>query len=64
MYKQILRTMQDAEVFPMLSLIIFTIIFVSVLVWVVTLDRKTVQHVERLPLESDLSNDLPSGGRN
>ncbi len=51
MYKQVLQSITGVEVFPMISLMIFTVFFAAVLIWVITLDRKTVKEIEKLPLE-------------
>jgi len=57
MYKQVLETINGVEVFPMLSLMIFTVVFAVVLIWVITLDKKIVHKMEMLPLEqADPSN--------
>ena len=51
MYKDVLRTISDIEVFPMISLMIFTVVFAAVLIWVFTMDRETATYAASLPLD-------------
>lgn len=53
MYKEVLRTIVGIEVFPVLSLLIFTTVFVVMLVWVLRLDRGRLAQYAQLPLDDD-----------
>jgi len=42
-----------AKFFPVLSMIIFIVLFISLMVWVFKKDKKYVQDMKNLPLEDD-----------
>ena len=43
-------------VYPIISLIVFSILFVATIVWVIRLDKKYLTRMENLPLDSDFDN--------
>ncbi|KAA3610299.1 MAG: CcoQ/FixQ family Cbb3-type cytochrome c oxidase assembly chaperone [Calditrichaeota bacterium] len=53
MIKNVLESISGVEIFPLISLLIFTTFFVVVLFWVVKLDKKTVKKLENMPLEDN-----------
>ena len=53
MYKDILRAIVGIEIFPILSLVIFLLVFLVMLAWVLGMDRRTLAHHARLPLDDD-----------
>ena len=55
MYKEILRTIAGIEVYPVISLLLFVVVFTGMLVWVTRLDRARLSAFASLPL------DEPSG---
>ena len=55
MYKEVLQSIANVEVFPVISLIIFMIGFASVTLGVINMKRKDVAHYSRLPLEDSAS---------
>jgi cytochrome c oxidase cbb3-type subunit 4 len=65
MYKDILRAIVGIEIFPVLSLLIFLLVFLVMLAWVMGMDRRTLADHARLPLHDDeqepLVNSSPAG---
>ncbi len=57
MFRNILETIQGIEVFPMISLMIFTVVFGSVLIWIFSMDKSRLQHMENMPLNDDISGE-------
>ena len=51
MYKEILRTIAGVEVYPVVSLVLFVVVFTIMLVWVARLDRKRLSGFAALPLD-------------
>lgn len=46
-------SIQDIEIFPIISLLIFFGFFTILFVWVVTAKKKYIEEVSNLPLEND-----------
>lgn len=53
MYKEVLRSIDGVEVFPVISLLLFFAFFVGVVVWSIKLDRQRVSELAHLPLDQD-----------
>jgi cytochrome c oxidase cbb3-type subunit 4 len=53
MYKEVLRSIEDIEIMPMISLMVFMLFFIGMFIWVVTVDRKYVEHMRSLPLNDN-----------
>lgn len=51
MYKNILQSIQDIEIWPAISLVIFFLFFTGILIWVMLMNKKHVREMENLPLE-------------
>ncbi|GAB3221723.1 cbb3-type cytochrome c oxidase subunit 3 [Algoriphagus aestuariicola] len=56
MYKEILRSIENIEIYPIISLIIFLLFFVGVFIWVVRTPHEHIKHMENLPLDDNDSN--------
>ena len=56
MYKQILQTIQNVEVWPLISLVIFFVFFVGILVKVILTDKTFINKMEELPLDDGTVN--------
>jgi hypothetical protein len=64
MYTDILRRIAGIEVFPVVSLLLFVVIFAVVLVWTARLDADRIGSLERLPLDPPpTGNDDPTRSR-
>ena len=53
MYKLILSNINGVEIWPLIAMLIFAAMFTGVLIWAVRMDKSTVAHMERLPLDAD-----------
>ncbi len=53
MYKEILRGIENVEIWPVISLIIFFSFFVGLLWWVFRTDRSYIGYMENIPLQAD-----------
>jgi hypothetical protein len=51
MYKQILESIQDVDIWPVISLVIFFIFFVGILIKVALIDKKFIKKMEEMPLD-------------
>jgi cbb3-type cytochrome oxidase subunit 3 len=49
--KKYTETMQNANVYPIFSLLVFVIFFIGVLWYVKVMDKKEVDTIKNLPLE-------------
>lgn len=48
-----LEKIHNVSIYPIISLALFVIFFVLVIIWTYRSDSKTIEHIERLPLEKD-----------
>ncbi len=53
MYKEILRSINDIDIFPIIAIMIFFLFFIGLLIWVFKMDKKHVRHMSNMPLEDD-----------
>jgi cbb3-type cytochrome oxidase subunit 3 len=51
--RNVLESISGVEIYPLISLTIFAVFFVSVIIWVVKLDKKTVARMKNLPLDDN-----------
>ena len=51
MYKEILETIAGIHVFPVISLVLFVLVFSLVLVWVARMDVQRANRLASLPLD-------------
>jgi len=49
--KKYTETMQNQNIYPLFSLLVFLVFFVAVLWYVKVLDKKEVEEIKNLPLE-------------
>lgn len=56
MYKEILRSIDNIEIYPIISLIIFLSFFVGMFIWVVMTPKDHIKHMESLPFDDQDSN--------
>lgn len=52
MYKNILQSIQGVEIYPLISMMIFFGLFVSVLVWFFRADKSHLKRMAEMPLET------------
>lgn len=53
MFKHYFEQIQDVEIWPIISLIIFFVFFTSTIFWVLFLDKKYIDKMKNLPLDDD-----------
>nr|WP_225586817.1 cbb3-type cytochrome c oxidase subunit 3 [Algoriphagus sp. Y33] len=53
MYKEVLRSMENVEIFPIISLIIFVLFFIGVAIWAMRVPKEYVDHMSSLPMDDD-----------
>lgn len=51
--KHYLETIIGIEIFPLISLVIFTVFFAAILVYVIKMDKERVKEVSNLPLDPE-----------
>ena len=64
MYNEILQATENISVYPLISLLIFVLFFVSLLVWVIKADKKYINKMSSLPLESGVTFNKLGGNVN
>jgi len=50
-YKEVLRSIDGVEIFPLISFAIFGVFFIGLLYWVFTADKNYINEMKKLPLE-------------
>ncbi len=58
MYKNILQNIENIQVWPIISFVIFFLFFIILLWWVLTVDKKYVDEMGQLPLGGAEENTL------
>lgn len=53
MYKDVLRSIENIDIYPVLSLLIFVLFFLGVAIWVIRMPKDLVDHMKSLPMEND-----------
>jgi hypothetical protein len=51
MYKEVLRSITGIEIYPVVSLVVFTVFFALVIAWTARLDRRHLERLAQLPLD-------------
>ena len=52
MYKDVLRSIENISMFPVFSFVLFFVVFLLIILWVLTYDKKTIAEIEQLPLNN------------
>ena len=53
MYKNVLQSIENIQVWPVISFIIFFIFFLCLLWWVFTADHNYIETMKSLPVDND-----------
>jgi hypothetical protein len=64
MFKHYFELIQDIEIWPIISLVIFFLFFVIIIVMVIRTDRTYVAYMESLPFEEDELNEAENRVKN
>jgi cytochrome c oxidase cbb3-type subunit IV len=51
MYKNILQSIENIEIWPVISFIIFFVFFMALLWWVITRDKEFIAKMKSMPIE-------------
>ena len=51
MYQEILRTIDNVAVWPVISFVIFFLFFICLLWWVMVVDKKFIEKMKNLPFD-------------
>jgi len=54
--KHHLDSISDVEIYPIISLLLFFIVFVTMLIYVYKIPKTSIEEVSNLPLDNDLNN--------
>jgi cytochrome c oxidase cbb3-type subunit 4 len=57
MYKNVLQSIDNIAIWPVISFVIFFLFFICLLWWVFTTDKKVIDKMKDLPLEKSENND-------
>lgn len=55
--KHYLETILGIEIFPVVSLVIFTVFFAGMLWYVIKMDKKRIDKVSKMPLDDEFHNE-------
>jgi cytochrome c oxidase cbb3-type subunit 4 len=53
MYKNVLQSIENIQIWPVISFVIFFVFFLCLLLWVFTTDKKFIDKMKGLPMEAD-----------
>jgi hypothetical protein len=53
MYKNVLQSIENIQIWPVISFVIFFVFFLCLLLWVFTTDKKFIDKMKGLPIEED-----------
>jgi cytochrome c oxidase cbb3-type subunit IV len=56
MKKDILSSIENIEIYPIISLLIFVIFFVGMFIWVIKADRNYINHMKEMPFNDEPQN--------
>jgi cytochrome c oxidase cbb3-type subunit IV len=51
MYKNVLQAIENIEIWPMISLIIFFLFFLGVLIYIIRVDKDFIKRMKEMPLD-------------
>ena len=64
MLSEHLSSIDGVSIYPIISLILFFLVFAFAIVWVVKLDKKYINRMENLPLDSNSESENNSEIKN
>jgi cytochrome c oxidase cbb3-type subunit 4 len=53
MYKEVLRSIDNIAIWPVISFVIFFLFFLGLLWWTFSVDKRHISHMSNLPMEDD-----------
>lgn len=61
MYKDVLQSIYNIALWPVISFVIFFSFFLGLLLWVFMADKKFIDHMKSMPLYETESSTTPTG---
>jgi cytochrome c oxidase cbb3-type subunit IV len=58
MYKNVLQSIDNIAIWPVISFVIFFLFFLCLLWWVFTADKKLMKELSEMPMEPTPQNDI------
>lgn len=56
MYKNVLQSIENIEIWPVISFVIFFVFFLCLLLWVFTTDKKFINKMKSMPIDETTSS--------
>ncbi|MCL6259706.1 cbb3-type cytochrome c oxidase subunit 3 [Aquiflexum sp. TKW24L] len=56
MKKELLSSIENIEIYPIISLLIFVTFFIGMFIWVINVDKKYVDHMKEMPFNDEPQN--------
>lgn len=53
MHKEVLRSIENVEIFPIISLIIFVLFFIGITIWALRVPKEEIDHMSSLPMDDN-----------
>jgi hypothetical protein len=57
MYKNILQSIDNVEIWPIISLVMFFLLFVGVLIYVLKTDNEFIRKMKELPFDDNIPDE-------
>ena len=63
MYKNVLESIENIEIWPVISFVIFFLFFLCQLLWVFTTDKKFIKKMESMPMDDSKISKVESNAK-
>jgi cytochrome c oxidase cbb3-type subunit IV len=63
MYKNVLQSIDNIQIWPVISFVIFFVFFLCLLLWVFTTDKKFIDKMKAMPIDEKDSLNLMSDSK-
>jgi cytochrome c oxidase cbb3-type subunit 4 len=60
MYKNVLQSIDNIQIWPVISFVIFFVFFLCLLLWVFTTDKKFIDKMKAMPIDENESSTVMS----
>lgn len=61
MYKNILQSIDNIAIWPLISFVIFFVFFLLLIWWTFTVNKQFIKHMSNLPIDDVSSKSNPAG---
>lgn len=51
MYKEVLRSIENIEIYPIISLLIFVLFFLGVFLWAMRMTKEHIDYMKSMPMD-------------